>query len=226
MKCDDTKIAMMDLLYDEIESETEKLLRTHLAACEECRREYEALSRTSLTLQALPQEAPARTLIFVEARPTWAQSLKNLLFPEHASRWGRWAFGLSAAMVSALVTSAILNLEITAGDGQFSYRTSLAPRPVAEVSEQFRNRLAEQLRLENREMVSQLVQAHYEKQQAEFDRTLVNFATEFNRQRQQDILLLGQGLEKVEQNTVNRLQQTDRVLDELMLRVGTPSPRP
>lgn len=226
MKCDDTKLAMMDLLYDEIESETEKLLRTHFAACEECRREYETLSRTSLTLQALPQAAPLRSLVFVEARPSWTQSLKNLLFPEHAPRWGRLAFGLSAAVVSALVTSAILNLEISAGGGQFSYRTSLMPRPVVEVSEQYKNQLAEQLRLENREMVAQLVQAHYQKQQAEFDRTLVNFATEFNRQRQQDILLLGQGLEKVEQNTVNRLQQTDRILDQLMLRVGNSSARP
>ncbi len=226
MKCDDTKLAMMDLLHDEIDVETGRLLRTHLAHCEPCRREYQELNRASLALHAWPEEAPPADFVFVQPRTNWLASLKNLILPEGAPLGARLAVGLTGALAAALVTSALFNLEVSYRGGEFTLRSSLAPRAKVELTEQFKAEVAEQLRRENRELVAQLVQARYQEQQAEIDRTLVNLATEINRQRQQDILLLGRGLEKVEQNTANRLRQTDRMLDQLLLRVGNPSPNP
>ncbi|MDZ7269864.1 MAG: zf-HC2 domain-containing protein [candidate division KSB1 bacterium] len=226
MRCEDTKLAMMDLLHDEIDVESGRLLRTHLAHCEACRREYEELSRASLALHAWPPENPPADLVFVHPRTSWLTALKQLILPEGAPLAARLAVGFTGALVAALVTSALLNLEIRYRDGEFTWRSSLTPHRTVELTEQFKQEVTEQLRRENRELVAQLVQAHYQEQQAEFDRTLVSLATEFNRQRQQDILLLGHGLEKIEQNTAQRLRQTDRILDQLLLRVGSIPPSP
>ena len=216
MKCEDTKLLMMDFLYGEIDSGSEQVLRQHLEICSACRSEYEALQRTSLAMHAWQDETPPRDLVFIAGEESWLQSLKKVLFPEQAPLWGRLVFGMGVAAITALVVSAALNMELNYTEGNLSYRASLAPRLQAAPSEEMRSQLVEQLRSENEEVITRLVAAGLEKQRADMDRRLVNVAVELQRQYQDDLMLVSRGLQEVEQNTVNRLQQTDQVLDHIM----------
>ena len=221
MKCDDTKLLLMDFLYDEIEPGAEKLLRTHLEICAGCRGEYEALQRTSVMLQAWKDEEPSQSFVFVEQRSSWLEALKGVLFPAHAPLWGRLAFGLGVAAVTMLVLSAALNLEINYDEGRFSYKTSLAPRQQNELTVEARSQLVEELQRENSELIARLMQAGYEQQRTELDRKLVSLATELNRQRQNDLMLVGRGLEEVQQRAATRFDQTNQMLNQL-IRVANP----
>lgn len=221
MKCDDTKLLLVDFLYDEIALEDVKRLREHLDICAACRNEYEALRRTSVTLRAWPDEQPAQNLVIVEPRLSWREAVKRVLSPEHAPIWGRLGFGLGVAAITVLVISALFNMEINYQNGQFTYRAGLTPRSVVELTEEAKSQLVAELQRENREMISRLVQASYEQQRQELDRTLVGLATDLHRQRQNDLQLVGRSFEEIRQSTDSQLQQTNRMIDQL-IRVNAP----
>ncbi len=221
MKCDDTKLLLMDFLYDEIAHEDAQRVREHLAICSDCREEYAALQRTSVTLRAWPDEDPAQNIVFVENHPSWWGAVKQVLFPEHAPLWSRLGFGLGVAMITTLLVSAVFNLEINYSNGQFAYRAGLTPRPVIALTEEAKSQLAAEIRQENQEMIARLVQAGYEQQREELDHTLVGLTTDLHRQRQNDLLLVGRGIDEIRQNTNTRWQQTNRIIDQLV-RVNAP----
>lgn len=216
MRCEDTKLLLMDFLYEEITDEVEQQLRAHLESCSDCRQEYEELTRTSLMLRTWTDEAPPRNLVFVEPRKSWLNSLKELLYPASAPLWGRLAFGSGVALMTALLVSAILNVELQIGNGQLHYSASLRPRPQNELSATTQTRLAEQLREENQALIKQLVQTQYAEQRAEMNRAFTDFASQLDRKHQTNLSILGQGLEEVQQSTITRLRRHDEVLNQLM----------
>lgn len=221
MKCDDTKLLLLDFFYDEIAHEDALRVREHLALCSNCREEYAALQRTSVTLRAWPDEEPSRNIVFVEPRTSWWGAVKQVLFPEHAPAWGRLGFGLGVAAITTLLLSAVFNLEINYNNGQFSYRAGLTPKPVVALTEEAKQQLVAEMIKENQETIARLVQAGYEQQREELDRTLVGFTSELHRQRQNDLILVGRGIDEIRQSTDTRLQQTNLMLDRL-IRVSAP----
>lgn len=222
MKCEDTKILLLDFLYDEIEVEAEKLLRLHLQSCAACRGEYESLQRTSLALRAWPEAEPPHALVFVEKPASWGASIKQVLFPEKASLWARLGFGLGTAVLTALLLSAVFNLEVQYGAGGFVYRSSLAPRTPAELSEAAKQQLLAEWQQQNSEWVAQMLQAGYAKQRSDFERALLTLTQEWERQRQNDLRIVGRGLEEVQQNTDSRLRQTHKIVMDELMRVASP----
>lgn len=221
MKCDDTKLLLLDFLYDEIAHEDALRVREHLAVCSSCREEYAGLQRTSVTLRAWPDEEPAQNIVFVEPRPSWWGALKHVLFPEHLPAWSRLSFGLGVAAITTLLLSAIFNLEVNYDNGQFTYRAGLAPRPVIALNEEAKQQLLAEIQRENQATIARMVQTGYEQQREELDQTLVTLASELQRQRQNDLILVGRGIDEIRQSTDTRLQQTNRIIDQL-IRVNAP----
>lgn len=93
MKCEDTKLLLLDFLYDEIAREDEKRVREHLDICSACRNEYEALQRTSLTLRAWPDEEPQQNFVFVEIARVGAPRSSKCSFPSRHHCGAVWALG-------------------------------------------------------------------------------------------------------------------------------------
>jgi anti-sigma factor RsiW len=217
MTCDDTKILLMDFLYNEIAPEAEKLVRAHLQDCPACRSEYEALSRTSLTLKAWESEDPRLHLVFVPESPSWLAALKEKLFPAEAPLWGKLASVAAGVALGVLLISAVLNTEISFNNGNFAYRTSLLPRPAASgATAEADSQLVAQIRQQLDEQYRRLLLASQQQQRDEFNRTLAQFAAEISRQRQSDLQLVGQGLDAFQQHTNSRLQRNNEMLDQLL----------
>jgi Putative zinc-finger len=214
MTCDDSKILLMDFLYNEIAPEAEELMRAHLQNCAACRGEYEALSRTSLTLKAWENEDPRLHLTFVRESSSWLGALKEKFFPAAAPRWGTLASVAAGVVLGVLFISALLNTEISFNNGNFTYRTSLLPRqtPTATVDSQ----LVAQVRQQVEAQYQRLLLASQQQQRDELNRTLAQFATEISRQRQSDLQLVGQGLDAFQQHTNSRLQRNNEMLNQLL----------
>jgi hypothetical protein len=221
MTCDEIKILLMAFLYNEIEPESEQFVRTHVQNCSACRAEYEALSRTSLTLKAWENEEPRLHLVFLPERKSWLSAWQDKLFPSRAPIWGKLA-GLAAGIaMGVLFVSALLNTEISFNNGNFTYRTSLLPRQSATADSQ----LVAQIRQELDEKYQPLLLASQQQQRDEFNRTLAKFAAEIDRQRQSDLMLVGRGLDEFQQHTNSRFERNDELLNQFLRSVKSPPQR-
>jgi len=218
MRCDEIKILLMDFLYNEIESESEKLVRAHLQNCAACRAEYEALSRTSLTLKAWENEDPRLHLVFVKESHGWLSALKEKFESRRVPAMGKLAWLAAGIAIGVLFISALLNTEISYNSGNFAYRTSLLPRPAATADSQ----LVAQIRRELNEKYQQMLTASQQQQRADFNRTLAQFATEVDRQRQIDLMLVDRGLNEFQQHTNSRFEQNNELLNQFLRNVKLP----
>jgi hypothetical protein len=214
MKCDDYKIHFMDFLYNELSAEGEGRLKEHLKICEACRREYEELSKTSVLLRAWPDEEPGASFVFVREPAGFLSRLRHFIWPSEASLGKKLLAGFSTAAVAALAMAAILNFELSKTGARLDVRFSLLPRSSA--APNLDSALVQQLREQNLQLINQVMLANREQQRREMARTLAQFAQEVHRQRENDLLLVGRGLEQVQQMTDTRLQRTNEVLNSLI----------
>jgi hypothetical protein len=207
----------MDFLYNEIAPEAETLVRAHLQNCAACRGEYEALSRTSLTLKAWENEDPRLHLTFVRESQSWLGALKDKLFPAEAPRWGKLASVAAGIAVGVFFISALLNTEISFNNGNFAYRTSLLPRPASSgTPAEADSQLVAHVRQQVEAQYQRLLLASQQQQRDELNRTLAQFAAEISRQRQSDLQLVGEGLDAFQQHTNSRLQRNNEMLNQLL----------
>ena len=218
MTCDEIKIGLMDFLYNESDPETDKLVRAHLQNCTACRGEYEALSRTSLTLKAWENEDPRLHLVFVKESQNWLSAVKEKFENMHAPALGKVAWLSAGIAIGVLFISALLNTEISYNNGNFAYRTSLLPRPAATADSQ----LVAQIRQELNERYQQLLLASQQQQRDDFNRTLAQFATEVDRQRQIDLMLVDRGLNEFQQHYNSRFERNDQILNQFLRTVKLP----
>ncbi|MDZ7290184.1 MAG: zf-HC2 domain-containing protein [candidate division KSB1 bacterium] len=216
MTCDEIKILLMDFLYNEIEPESEKLVRAHLQNCPACRSEYETLNRTSLTLKIWENEEPRLHVVFVRESKSWWAALKEKILPAEAPAWGKLV-GVSAGIIlGVLLISALLNLEISFKNGDFTYRASLVPRAAQSGMARIDSQLVMQIQQQAYDTYQRMLLASQQQQREDFNRTLAQLAAELNRQRQSDLLLVGRGLDEFQQHTYSRLNRNDQVLNQLL----------
>lgn len=218
MTCDEIKISLMDFLYNESDPEAEKLVRAHLQNCVACRSEYEALSRTSLTLKAWENEDPRLHLLFVKESQSWLSVLKEKFENMRVTALGKLAWLAAGIAIGVLFISALLNTEISYNNGNFAYRTSLLPRPAVTADSQ----LVAQIRQELNEKYQQMLLASQQQQRDDFNRTLAQFATEVDRQRQIDLTLVGRGLDEFQQHYNSRFERNDQILNQFLRTVKLP----
>lgn len=218
MTCDEIKLSLMDFLYNESDPEADKLVRAHLQNCAVCRNEYEALSRTSLTLKAWENEDPRLHLVFVKESQSWLHAVKEKFENARVPALGKLAWLTAGIAIGVLFISALLNTEISYNNGNFAYRTSLLPRPAVTADSQ----LVGQIRQELNEKYQQMLLASQQQQRADFNRTLAQFATEVDRQRQIDLMLVDRGLNEFQQHYNSRFERNDEILSQFLQTVKLP----
>lgn len=218
MTCDEIKLSLMDFLYNESDPEADKLVRVHLQNCAVCRNEYEALSRTSLTLKAWENEDPRLHLVFVKESQSWLHAVKEKFENARVPALGKLAWLTAGIAIGVLFISALLNTEISYNNGNFAYRTSLLPRPAVTADSQ----LVGQIRQELNEKYQQMLLASQQQQRADFNRTLAQFATEVDRQRQIDLMLVDRGLNEFQQHYNSRFERNDEILSQFLQTVKLP----
>lgn len=119
MNCNAVRELLPLFAYDDLAADEARSVARHLADCPACQAEHAALRQTRAALDATPAPAIAidlDTLVQTDVRREFARS----------RRWRRIALtvgGLAAALLLALV----LQVEVQAGNGQFTIAWRPAP---------------------------------------------------------------------------------------------------
>lgn len=217
MNCENIKLLLIDYLYDEISEPDKSQLEAHLAACKACREELQALQSTSKQLKAWPEVNPQFNLVFVEEKA----SIRDWI-NEHLG----WLKGLFlkpgiAVLVSCFIIFLILaafNTQLTYKAGEFKLSMSLFSRPEqSEVTPVALNQQAlQELQKVNLALMQELIISSELRQRQELIQTISRLNQKIDAQRLNDLSLIGRGFEELNVQTVNRLERTDYILNNLL----------
>ena len=194
MDCNVKKEDLLTFFYGECEEGEQERIREHVAACEKCRRELDALASTQAVLRAWPDEAPRLDLTFVEA--------------EVPRRRFRLLAGLAAVAVVALALFLAwpeFELSYRAGELDLKWGEALADEPLTreEVLATQEGTLA---------LVGRLMQASETRQQ----RVLDHLLTEIQAQRYQDLQLINRQFEQFDREIYIHLRRNEAPVLEVL----------
>lgn len=197
MKCDDTKLLLMDLLYNEISEENEAMLKDHLSECVSCREEFESLKNTSGIMQKWEDVDPKLNLVFVSDKKSIFGALKD----KFSFAPKKLAYGFALGFVTVVLLFSLANTEISYKDGDFSLKMGIFKNGAEQnqLSPEMQQALMAQVREQNAQLINQLMQQSEQRQRQELAATLAKFSQEFNYQRTNDLKLVGAGLNEIEQ---------------------------
>jgi hypothetical protein len=217
MKCNELKPLFMDFIYDEISDEDRNLFVAHLAECESCQRELEALKQTSHILQKWEDVDPDFNVVMVTEKASWLIRLKDgieRLLPKQR----KLAYGLAYAAVAVFLLLAIANTEISYRQGEFNMSMGLFSKPSSQQNTEnyLTQEFIEQLQKENYYLMSTLLQQSEANQRKEMASAILQLRQDFETKRIEDLNLVGVGLNSVEENTVRQLKRTDNSLNEII----------
>ena len=214
MKCKDMPQHLVSLLYGEIEPEEAKKIKTHIKSCVSCGKAFQELKTTSKLLQKWEDETPSMKLVFVGESAsrwkTWKEKVTGL-------SWGRrLALGVPALAVFILIGLAALNSHISYREGEWDVAFSLIPIARQPKQEQILLDAIDQKQQETLLLVSRLIEDSEYRQRRETALTLAQFAQDIEKQRQQDLRMVGLSLEGFQRTTEGRFHQTSDMLNDLI----------
>ncbi len=217
MKCDQLRSLMMDYLYDELSDEDRQRLESHVMTCAACRQRLAAFQQTSAMLQQWDDVDPDFHVVMVAPKPSLLDRAKQWLAAP-TFNFPRLAQGVAAAIAVAFLILAIANTEISYRSGEFSFRVGFLPRPkqLPAADPMLTQQTIERLQQENYYLMTTLIQQSEARQRQELAANLLKLRKDLERQRLEDLHLVGLGLDNIEQKTVKKIERTDRSLNEFI----------
>lgn len=209
MKCEEIILELPALLYGELSEDERERLMSHISGCQDCRNEWEEMKTTEAVMMELGEEEPPESIVFIaENTPRFRAKLLKLIQPRNALKWG-----LAAA--AALVVLWIFKPSVSLKDGDF--RLAFGRRaPVESVSAAAIEERLQAERIETLKLVSRLLVEQSEEQRRDYTLTLTEFARSLERQRRDDLRLIGSGLENVNKNSQVGLYMTNMRMEDLI----------
>src|SRR5271156_5067523 len=121
MKCELAQESIVMAVYGELPDEKAPQLEQHLAGCEDCRREFEAVQAHATAMALFPAEEPSANLI-ARSRLRLEEPLDALPRASWLARgWRQFAQGFGRLRAAPVAVSAVLVAGLTAG-GLSGYR--------------------------------------------------------------------------------------------------------
>ena len=214
MKCEQMEEQLVSLLYGEIDEEEAKRIKAHLKSCASCRKVYKELQGTTEILDRWEVESPKLNFVFVRHTASWWSGIKERIAQ---MGWGRrLAVGVPALALLFIVSLALFNFRASYEQGSWNFSFSLAPQKQAAFNEA---QLAELLRQSQDEMLilmAKMIDESESRQRRESTLTLAQFAQTLERQRKEDLRMMGQGLEGLYRTTEGGFIRTNEVLSDLI----------
>lgn len=217
MNCNQIQPLFMDFLYDEISDDDRQMVQAHLSECDSCQRELDSLRKTSQLLQQWEEVDPDFNVVMVTEKVSWFGRLKGWV-TKLLPRPKKIVYGLAYSLVGVLLVLAVANTEIVYRQGEFNVRMGLfsKPTPLQTTDNLATQQLLEQLQKDNYILMNSLIQQSETRQRKEIASALIQLRQDVERQRVEDLSLVGFGLDNVEKNTVRQMRKTDNSLNELI----------
>ncbi|RNC83973.1 MAG: hypothetical protein ED557_09390 [Balneola sp.] len=223
MTKEEARILFMDHLYGELDEATSKELLQFIETDEELKREFEELTDAKSVLHHLPVQSPVEQLVIMEPKTATTDSfwskLSNALIPRNTM--ARTGLAMASLLLLFVVTGAVTDLNVSAGNGEFSITFGEQPPVQTGYTAAQVDMIINQVQQENAAMIGEFILASQEQQEIQFQETLSTFANYLYNQRESDLEFLTYGISNLQQATDNRFRQTDQVLGEIIQTVST-----
>ncbi len=220
MSCDLSVEDLVAYVHGEVEPARKGAITAHLEQCPACQGSYQELQQTRRLLAAWTDEEPSAKLVFLPPRSS-------------ARRWKKLGWGLSLAAAASLAILALAHSQIEYGQGQLRLQLSLRAAPVPDsLGTPLTRAEFQQAQLQLAAMVQQAVQRvqtqqrqHLEQalltsqtqQRRQLEQALTSFAVELDKQRQEDLQAVSQGLQVIDWSTADRFTRTEGLLQQLLI---------
>jgi hypothetical protein len=217
MKCEEIRSLMMDYLYNELSEEDRDAFISHLAICHDCRKVAESLKTVSNILQQWEDVDTEINIMPFRDNRSWILRLKDSLSSFLPSP-GKMSLGLAYGLAAIFLVLSVASTEISFKDGNFKMSMGFLSRPEQQENQNdlYVQGLIERLFNENIRLTSSLIQENEARQRKVLAYFLTALQKDFERQRYQDLNLVGYGLESIQKSTNKQIQQIDYALTELM----------
>lgn len=219
------KNLFMDYLYDEMDHEQRIEFEKQLEENPELKREFEELKSTKELLQFVPLETPPHKLVMMAPQPDFKKAPKISLrkFPGLAT-----VLTAAACLLVILLTAAFVDLQVgQTGQGfyvNFGGQSLPQQQPGQQGLDEGEVReMIEQIRQENSVLLASMIEQIQQQQNEQLEEAINVLTTYYDQRRQQDLMLISEGLSRLEEDTYYRLRQTDETLGDLIYALSYPS---
>lgn len=216
------RMLFMDYLYGEMDPEQKNTFEQFINHHPELKTELDALADVRTMLSHLLVENPAEQLVMMEPGhrgfKEWWKDVVSVLIPKKG--FARTGMAFASILVLFVVIGAFTKMNIAYNETGFNLAFGKQQPVQTGFSAAEVEQILIQVRQENAQLVSQIVQTAHEEQEKQLQQTLASFADYIEDQRSSDLRLISTGLSNLEETTYNRLRQTDQVLGEFIQTVS------
>jgi len=205
---------LVDLLYGELNAEAANAVEAHLKDCPACTEAWAELQSTTKIMAQWEDIAPERRHHFVEQRLSPIDAVRDFL--RRHMRLRQMAWGIPAAAAALLILLSLTNFEAEYKNGEWRVAFGTASGRTETQTPEAVTTAMKQMQQETLLLVSQILDESETRQKSEVNRVLAHYATESENRRQNDLKLMGQGLEGLQLTTQNRLNQNRKAISDLL----------
>ena len=218
MTCKLSKERLISFLYEELTPDEQKDVEGHLSGCASCRKELAGLRSSRNLLSISKDEEPDLTLSFVQEKVSFFSFLKkkwaSLRIPQ------RVAWGVSLGTFAGLLLLSLLNFEISYRNGnfymQFGFLHQASELPRTDTAQPVTRQEFDAWKAKSLQLVSDMMEANREQQKQDLNDAVLRLAGSIEAQRQQDLQLVGRGLEVLQNSSETQFRRRDEVLQQLI----------
>ncbi len=213
---------LIDLVYGELSPEEESKAYALLGADEELMNEFLELKEVRSQLEKFTIEENLEQPIFMPTEPVKGGAKKTIVHRlRPKTRFMKVMYSGVAIALLLVISASILGVTFTIGNNsaQLTFGKS-APQDAGFSSAEV-EAIINEIQRENLILVNKLVSDLQEEQNELIQNSLIEFVNYMDMQRTNDFAYFTMGIADLQQNTIQKFEQTDYVLDEIIKTVST-----
>lgn len=225
----EAKSKLIDYLYDDMPENERTEFEKILSESSGLQRELHELQATRKLLQEEPGEIPHKNLLLLRPETEAGElpstrKLNGLVF------YMKTAIAAAAAILLTVLAFSFVNLQIHQTEQgmliSFGGQTpaTVQPQPEPQISEEEIYGLISELQEENTRVFATVLEQTRQEHQQQLADVIQTLTTYYDQRRQQDLLLISEGLAQLEEETYYRFLQTEEALEDLIFALSYQQP--
>jgi len=214
------KSKLIDYLYDEMTEEERQEFKKILSESPDLQRDLKEMQSTRNLLQDEPGEIPHKDLLLIN--PETAERETNAeAKPKRISFYLKTAAAIAAVILLTVTSFAFVNLQVQ--QTEHGVLISFGDQPVPEqpvqesqISEEEVYALIAELQEENSRLFSEILEETRREHRQQLEDVITTLTNYYDQRRQQDLVLISEGLSQLEEETYYRFLQTEDALEDLI----------
>ena len=222
----DAQSRLMDYLYDEMEPEERREFEEILRNDPVLQKELDEMQATRNLLQEDSEDIKPEKLLLIQPEPVQPAEAESSESSGPATFFVlKTIAAVAAAILMTVAVFSFANLQITQTDRGtlISFGDAPSPQPIVEpesteafITETEFYALMNELQEQNNRVMAATLEQTREQHQQQMENVIETLTAYYDRRRQQDLILVSEGLAQLEEETYYRFLQTEEALEDLI----------